>query len=99
MNRDLLLPLCGLDGKPNETEPKTIKDACVLALSCDYRDENLRWDEKYKRYKLLRRIEASSREQPAQLESDDVVMLKLVAGKRWPPLYVGQIVELLEKDP
>lgn len=54
-------------------------------------------DEKTTRYKLAKRVQdAFTAKGDVELSVEEIVAIKVVVGKLWAPLVVGQIVEVLE---
>lgn len=92
MKRQLSVVLKDWRGEPHAIDPKTVLDACLMALAPDYRDEMIEGQEKYGRYKLFRKIESGE----ADLTAEELVLLKKLVGKRWPSIIVGQVYEVLE---
>ena len=71
----------------------TCKSVLINALCAPIQGENVDGTEKYKRYKLADKI---NKNDEAQLSAEDIVLLKMVVGKLYFPLIVGQIYDLLE---
>lgn len=74
----------------------TLGAVCIGALMGVYADEQgLSGDEKFKRYKLAERISAGGEQ---DVSAEEVVLIKKLIGKNWPPAVLGPAYEALEQD-
>lgn len=74
----------------------SIKTAAVNSLMSTFEaDRNLSGDEKLKRYQLAVKINGGGE---VDLTAEEIALLKLLIGRAYPPLVVGQAYLLLEKD-
>lgn len=83
--------------------PKTIdqsviaSDLICTALLTPYQDEQPSTEEKNTRFLLAERINKANIEKTdAVLSSEEATLVKLLVGKMYAPLIVGQIVRLIE---
>ncbi len=90
---DSVCPQCRsiLEGKPF-----TLRLACTTALIAQFRDDQPKGDESVRRYHLAMKIYDNDE---VDLSSEDKVLIKSLVAKQRDPLVVGQVWELLEKDP
>ena len=75
-----------------ELKPVTLKDICANALMNSTEGNG---DDKLKKYDLALKIAGASK--PIDLVSEDIVLIKGCITK-YPPLYYGQTVHMLEGD-
>ena len=73
----------------------------VNALATLFTDEpNVGEKEKYERYNILKKIEASKDlegdEAKVQIDSTEAVVIRHVVGKKYDPWIVGQIIDIVE---
>ena len=94
----LMCPKCGYEqNNPTEkVEPEemTLKKICITVLSAHgLKDPKVTKEQKYKSYRLLRRIEDTDE---VSLKSNDVQLLKDLVGDGYLPLVVGQVWDILD---
>lgn len=90
--------IMGVDKKAVEDEdkkPLILKKVCVNALLGNVPNENISGEEKYKRYKLFRRIDESV-DGFAEVSAEEITLLKTLIGKFYLPLVVGRAYDALE---
>lgn len=100
MRRDISQPLLDLDGKPivERDVPVTLMTVALSALMAQFEDERaLTGKEKADRYQLAMKI--NKRPGEVDLTAEQVSLLKLLIGKAYGPLVVGQAYEMLEQEP
>lgn len=74
--------------------PMTIRLAATRALTATFRDEqNLAGEDKVTRWHLALRIVD---EDEPELKAEEVVLIKMVVGKMYGPLVVGQMWDILD---
>jgi hypothetical protein len=74
----------------------SLKSVSVNSLMATFEaDKNLSGDEKLKRYLLAVKINAGSE---VDLTAEEITLLKVLIGRSYPPLVVGQAYLYLEKD-
>lgn len=112
MKIDVTQNLLGLDGKPlhivfqgcpmcgrllEEEGFRTLRNACTDSLSVDYQDEQrsggLSGDEKFKRHCLA--VKVHDNDKP-DFTVEELVLLKEMVGKRFPPEIMGPAWLLLD---
>lgn len=72
-------------------------DLVATALLTPYQDEQPTTDEKNARFLLAERINKAHNEQvEAVVTSEEATLIKLLIGKMYTPLIVGQLVRLIE---
>ena len=98
MNVNFLVDMVDLDGRPideAEGKPATLGFVCLDALMRSYNDEpNLTGVEKVRRYDLALRIKRGGGQ--LDLPAEEITLLKLLIGKAYAPLIVGQAWAMLE---
>jgi hypothetical protein len=101
MKRDLQQPLHNLLNAPLLDEEKKqvmLSTVCVNALMNSYPDEQtLTGKEKADRYHVAMKIQANPGR--VDLTVEQLTLLKLLVGKAYGPLVVGQVYDLLEMTP
>lgn len=99
MRKDFTLQLKDLDGNVIKEKDKEVT-LCTVALSAlmmSYEDERqLTGKEKADRYQLAMKI--NKRPGEVDVTAEQLAMVKMVIGKAFGPLVVGQVYELLEQD-
>lgn len=92
-------PLKQLDGSDLKEgdKPVTLGKICVQALVAIYQDEpNLAGQEKFERWQLATKVDNSERGlTPITLTAAEADKLKLLVGKAYAPLIVGQVWQIL----
>lgn len=98
MKRDFSTQLKSLDGEPlvNQGKPFTLGAAVIGALMTPFDDEaHISGEQKFNRYNLAVKINAPS---AAEVSAEEIAQMKLVVGKAYGPLVVGQVFNLLDAD-
>lgn len=94
MEVDFSKTITGLDGK-ELTDGGVIVDlkaVCRNALLSNYeQDRNVTGEEKYKRYEIAKKVIGV-----AILSTEEVVKLKELVSRCYPPLVVGPVFDMLE---
>lgn len=94
------LEIIGVDSKPVEDEdkkPLILKKVCITALLGNVPGDNISGEEKYKRYKLFRRIDDGV-DGFTEVSDEEVTLLKTLIGKFYLPLVVGRAYDLFESQ-
>lgn len=86
----LVCPHCG---QPIDTDELTLRTVCLNALDFEVQGENIKSEEKFKRFQLAMRI---SQRDKIELTSSEIVLLKNQIAKRWRSWLMGQAWLLLE---
>ena len=102
MKYDLTTPLKSYDGKDiqtGETAGEVATLRFVLERACINADaqKHAAPDQKYKIYKLLRRVHAADPE--LELSAEDLTLLKQLVGELFGVNVVGVVYDLLEQAP
>ena len=95
MKIDFSQSLLGLDGQvlQNNGVALTLGTVSVDSLVLVRPDENIKGDEKFKRYQIARKIHG---EAEVELAIEQVALIKKLIGKSFGPAVVGPAFELLE---
>ena len=98
MQRDFSLAFKTFDGTPivQDEKPLTLQRVSINALMTPMDDEkNLGGEDKFARYKLASRINATS---VVEVTAEEIAMLKKLIGKVYAPIIVGPAFEALEAE-
>jgi len=76
------------------SEDLTLKTVCIVALTANIQGERVDGDEKYKRWKLARKIDEKDKE---DFSTDEISKVKQLIGKAYGVVIVGQSWDMLEK--
>ena len=80
---------------PEELEDLTVKAVCINALLTHFQDDaKLDGAEKYSRYKLATKVSEADGE--IDFTAEEIVKIKLLVGKLYPPTIVGRVFDILE---
>ena len=88
--------ICTQCGSVVEGKPFTLRLACTSALIAQFRDDQIKGEEHLRRWRLANKIYDNDE---VDLKSEDKVLIKELVAKQRGSLVVGQVWELLEKDP
>jgi len=90
--------LLDLEGKAIPSQPgklATVRGVCIEALLATYNDEaQLAGEEKLKRWELAVKIKNAV--DPVEITVEETSLIKLLVGKAYSPLVVGQVWKILE---
>jgi hypothetical protein len=89
--------LTDLDGKEIPSlsgEPATLRGVSTEALIATFKSEEPSGEEKLKRWELALKVKKS--EDPVDLTSDEIVLIKKLIGKAYGPMISGQAWQMLE---
>jgi len=78
-----------------DSEDLTLKAVCIIALTANIIGEQVNGKEKYKRWKLARRVEEEDKE---DFTVEEIAKIKELIGKAFGVVVVGQAWEMLEKE-
>lgn len=98
MQRDFSIYFSTFDKTPifQDEKPLTLQRVSINALMTPMEDEkNLSGEEKFARYKLASRINASS---IVEVTAEEIAMLKKLIGNVYAPIIVGPAFEALETE-
>jgi hypothetical protein len=99
MKLNVDMQLVAFNGEPmtentaEDSPPATLKS--VLVQACLMAQESS-GDEKYRVYRLLKRIDAGSE---VELSAEDVSKLKALVGNYYPVAVIGPVFDILEGQP
>ena len=99
MKIDFSQVLCGLDGKPmteNDGSAATLKSVTVMSLLAVYQDERPTGEEKFRRYDVAARVQASK--DPVDVTEAEIKTIKDLVGKFFGPAVVGPVYLALSSN-
>lgn len=104
MKRDFNQVLIDLEGKPFKDEKKvdlTLRRVVTDALGSTLPgDDSKTGDEKFKLFKLIVKVnDACTKGALADIEAEELTIIKERVGRSWNTLVMGPAYILLEKDP
>jgi len=91
----VIIQACPMCGRPAEEKGvRTLRNACTDALTSLFRDEpNLDGTKKFERAVLATKIHG---EDEPNLSAEDVVLLKVIIGKRFGPMIILRAYRILD---
>jgi hypothetical protein len=79
---------------PGDSDKASAKQLLLRALVNGVPNESITAEEKLKRYQLM--LTLSTSDHIVDLKAEDITLLKALAGKVYPAVFVGRLHEILE---